>query len=335
MSIDLRTRYLGLELKNPIVASAGPLTGRLDTLAELEAAGVAAVVLPSLFEEQIEREEVEINRLYEYGTESFPEALTYRPEMDDYHTGPESYLRLVEEARARLCVPIIGSLNGTTRGGWVEYARLIEGAGADAIELNVYFLATDPDRTAVDVEARYLELVAEVRSAVSIPLAVKVGPFFSSMANMARRLIDSGADGLVLFNRFLQPDIDLETLTVQPRLVLSTSEELRLPLRWIAILRPLLAASLAATTGVHTAEDVIKVLLTGADAVMATSSLTRHGPSHVATLLAGLESWLVEKEYESVAQMKGSLSQRNSPDPAAFERANYVKAITSYTGVVI
>jgi dihydroorotate dehydrogenase (fumarate) len=335
MSVDLSTRYLGLALKNPVVASAGPLTGRIDTLRQLESAGAAAVVLPSLFEEQIEREAIEITRMYEQGAESFFEALSYQPEMQDYDTGPQSYLRFVEEAKDSLSIPVIGSLNGTSRGGWVEYARLIEGAGADAIELNIYLVATNPDQTAEDVESRYIELVAEVRSAVSVPVAVKIGPFFSSMANMARKLAAAGADGLVLFNRFLQPDIDLETLTVQPRLVLSTSEELRLPLRWIAILRPFLSASLAATTGVHTADDVIKLLLTGADAVMTTSALLKHGPSHVQTLILGLETWLVEKQYESVKQMKGSLSQRNSPDPAAFERANYVKAITSYSGAVI
>jgi dihydroorotate dehydrogenase (fumarate) len=334
MSVDLRTTYLGLSLRNPIVASCGPLTGKLDSLKRLEEAGVAAVVLPSLFEEQILREEQEIQRLYEYGTESFAEAITYRPEMETYDIGPQSYLKLVENAKAALSVPVIGSLNGTSPGGWVDYACQIESAGADALELNIYLLATDPDATSAQVEERYLELVRKVSGAVSIPVAVKVGPFFSSPANMARRLVEAGANGLVLFNRFLQPDIDLETLEVVPNLVLSTSNDLRLPLRWMAILRPLLTASLAATTGVHTSEDVLKLLLVGADVTMTTSSLLKKGPGHVRTLLEGVERWMTEKEYESVRQLQGSLSQRNSPDPAAFERANYVKTITTYSSVV-
>jgi dihydroorotate dehydrogenase (fumarate) len=334
VSVDLRSTYLGLALKNPIVASCGPLTGKLEHLKRLEDAGVAAVVLPSLFEEQIVREQQEVNRLYEYGTESFAEALTYRPEMEDYNTGPQAYLRLVEEAKGALSVPVVGSLNGMSPGGWVEYARLVEGAGADALELNIYFLATDPDETSARVEQRYLDLVGEVKGAVSIPVAVKVGPSFSSPANMARRLVGAGADGLVLFNRFLQPDIDLETLQVVPHLVLSTSDEVRLPLRWIAVLRPLLSASLAATSGVHTAEDVLKLLLAGADVTMTTSGVLKKGPGHVRTLLDGVERWMAEKEYRSVAQLRGSLSQQNCPDPAAFERANYVKTITSYSSVV-
>lgn len=334
MSVDLRTTYLGLNLRNPVVASCGPLTGKLDSLKRLEEAGVAAVVLPSLFEEQILREEQEIQRLYDYGTESFAEAITYLPEMETYDTGPQSYLKLVERAKAALSVPVIGSLNGTSPGGWVDYARQIESAGADALELNIYLLATDPNATSAEVEQRYLDLVQKVSGAVSIPVAVKVGSHFSSPANMARRLVDAGANGLVLFNRFLQPDINLETLEVVPNLVLSTSNDLRLPLRWMAILRPLLTASLAATTGVHTSEDVLKLLLVGADVTMTTSSLLKKGPGHVRTLLEGVERWMVEKEYESVSQLRGSMSQRNSPDPAAFERANYVKTITSYSSTV-
>lgn len=334
MSVDLRTTYLGLNLRNPVVASCGPLTGKLDSLKRLEEAGVAAVVLPSLFEEQILREEQEIQRLYDYGTESFAEAITYLPEMETYDTGPQSYLKLVERAKAALSVPVIGSLNGTSPGGWVDYARQIESAGADALELNIYLLATDPNATSAEVEQRYLDLVQKVSGAVSVPVAVKVGSHFSSPANMARRLVDAGANGLVLFNRFLQPDINLETLEVVPNLVLSTSNDLRLPLRWMAILRPLLTASLAATTGVHTSEDVLKLLLVGADVTMTTSSLLKKGPGHVRTLLEGVERWMVEKEYESVSQLRGSMSQRNSPDPAAFERANYVKTITSYSSTV-
>jgi dihydroorotate dehydrogenase (fumarate) len=331
MSVSLRTKYLGLDLKNPLVPSSGPVTGRIETLIKLEEAGAAAVVLPSLFEEQITREEVEIALLYDFQNEGFAEAQTYLPEMDNYHTGPESYLRLVRQAKQSLTIPIIGSLNGTSNGGWVHYGKMIEDAGADALELNIYYLATDPDMTALQVENQYLELVSGVRGAVSIPLAVKIGPFFSSMANMARRLFSAGADGLVLFNRFLQPDIDLESLSVEPRLVLSSSDELRLPLRWIAILRSYFDQSLAATSGVHSSEDVIKLLLAGADVAMATSALLKNGPGLVSEILVGLRTWMEDKEYVSVAQMKGSMSQRNSPDPAAFERANYVKTIQSYT----
>jgi len=335
MSISLRTKYLGLDLKNPVVASAGPHTGRIDSLMKLEEAGASAVVLPSLFEEQISREEVEIAMLYDFQNEGFAEAQSYLPEMEDYHTGPESYLRLVRQAKQSLTIPVIGSLNGTTNGGWIHYGKLIEEAGADALELNIYYLPTDPEMTSIEVENQYLDLVAGVRGAVSIPLAVKIGPFFSSIANMAKRLFGSGADGLVLFNRFLQPDIDLEKLSVEPRLVLSSSDELRLPLRWIAILRSYFEQSLAATSGLHTAEDVIKLLLAGADVAMTTSGVLKKGPGLISDLLLGLRTWLEEKEYVSVEQMKGSMSQRNCADPAAFERANYVKAIQSYSSQTV
>lgn len=331
MSVSLRTRYLGLDLKNPVVASAGPLTGRIDTLIKLEEAGAGAVVLPSLFEEQIVKEEVEIALLYDFSNEGFAEAQTYLPEMDTYNTGPDQYLRLVRQARRSLTVPVIGSLNGASRGGWIHYGKLIEDAGADALELNIYFLATDPEVTAAQVENQYLELVSGVRAAVSIPLAVKIGPFFSSVGNMAKRLFAAGADGLVLFNRFLQPDIELERMSVEPHLVLSSSDELRLPLRWIAILRSYFDQSLAASSGVHGPEDVIKLLLAGADVAMTTSGVLKHGPGLIADLLLGLRTWLEEKDYVSVEQMKGSMSQRNCPDPAAFERANYVKAIRSFS----
>lgn len=335
MSLSLRTKYLGLDLKNPIVASAGPLTGRIDSLMKLEEAGAAAVVLPSLFEEQITREEVEIALLYDFQNEGFAEAQSYLPEMETYNTGPENYLRLVRQAKQSLTVPVIGSLNGVTNGGWLHYGKMIEEAGADGLELNIYYLPTDPEMTSADVENRYLDLVASVRQAVSIPLAVKMGPFFSSIANMAKRLFATGADGLVLFNRFLQPDIDLESLSVEPRLVLSSSDELRLPLRWIAILRSYFEQSLAATSGVHTPDDVIKLLLAGADVAMTTSAVLKKGPGVVSDLLLGLRTWLEEKEYVSVEQMKGSMSQRNCADPAAFERANYVKTIQSYSSQVV
>jgi len=334
MSISLHTKYLGLDLKNPLVASSGPLTGRIDTLKKLEEAGAAAVVLPSLFEEEIVREGVEIAMLYDYQNEGFGEAQTYLPEMENYNTGPETYLQLVRQAKQSLTIPVIGSLNGTSNGGWIQYGKMIEEAGADALELNIYYLAADPEMTAQQVEKQYLELVASVRGAVSIPLAVKVGPFFSSMANMAKRLFHAGADGLVLFNRFIQPDIDLDTLTVESRLVLSSRDELWLPLRWIAILRSYFDQSLAATRGVHTSEDVIKLLLAGADVTMTTSGVLKHGPGLISDLLVGLRTWLEEKEYVSVEQMKGSMSQRNSPDPAAFARVNYVKTIQSYSSQI-
>jgi dihydroorotate dehydrogenase (fumarate) len=330
MSVDLSTRYLGLKLRNPLVVSACSLTGQLDALRRMEDAGAAAAVLPSLFEEQIDHDQMAVHEFYESRAEAFPEALSFFPDVDGYNAGPDAYLRQVEQAKSALSIPIIGSLNGNSTGGWVRYARLIQDAGADSLELNVYHVATDPDETPAEVEARYTHLVAEVRGSVTIPLAVKIGPFFSSLPYTARRLVGSGADGLVLFNRFLQPDIDLESLKVSPHLVLSTSEELRLPLRWIAILRPLLTASLAATSGVHTAADVLKVLLAGADVAMTASSLYKHGVIHIRTLLDGMTSWLDEHEYDSVEQMKGSLSRENAPDPAAFERANYIKTLVDF-----
>jgi len=332
MSVDLRSRYLGLELKNPVVASASPMTGSIDRLKRLEDAGVAAVVLPSLFEEQIEHEEMATYNLMLAGTELSPEAHGFFPEMQDYKTGPDNYLKMIGEAKRALSVPVIPSLNGHTPGGWTQIARQLEQAGADAIELNIYFLATDLEDTSTEIEKRYTDLVASVRSIVTVPLAVKVSPYFSAMANMASRLAEAGASGLVLFNRFLQPDILLDELEVSPRLVLSTSDELRLALRWIAILRGRVRASLAATGGAHTPDDVLKLLLAGADCVMIASSLLRKGPKHVATLVGSVEKWMAEREYVSVEQMKGSLSQHACPDPAAFERANYMKALTSYTG---
>lgn len=335
MSVDLRTTYLGMNLRNPLVVAACPLTGRIETMKRLEEAGASAFVLPSLFEEQVAHEILSMHRMHQFGSDSFPEALSYFPEMDTYNTGHDSYLEHIAEAKRSVTVPVIASLNGMTRGGWVQCARMIEDAGADALELNIYFLATDPDATGEQVEQQYLDLVADVRATVKIPIAVKVGPYFSSLPHMAKRLVEAGASGLVLFNRFLQPDVSLETLEVTPHLVLSTRDELRLPLRWIAILRPRLAASIAASSGVHTAEDVLKLLLVGADVTTTASSLLKHGPGHLHNLLEGVTAWMVEKEYASVAQMKGSLSQWNCPDPAAFERANYIKTLTSYTGTPI
>jgi dihydroorotate dehydrogenase (fumarate) len=331
MSADLRSKYLGMELRNPIVAAASPMTSTIDSLKRLQDAGIAAVVLPSLFEEQIEHEEMATHNLMLAGTEMSPEAHGFFPEMQNYNTGPGNYLKMIGDAKLALSVPVIASLNGYTTGGWTQIARQLDQAGADAIELNIYFLATDPTNTSAEIEKRYTDLVASVSSMVKIPVAVKVSPYFSAMANMATRITLAGASGLVLFNRFVQPDILLDELEVAPHLVLSTSDELRLALRWIAILRGRVCASLAATGGAHTADDVLKLLLAGADCVMLASSLLRKGPGHVTALISSIEKWMSEREYVSVEQMKGSLSQQACPDPAAFERTNYMKALTSFT----
>lgn len=330
MSPDLRTRYLSLDLEHPVVASASPLTGDLDTLKALEEAGAAAVVLPSLFEEQIEHEEVALHETLELGAHSFGEALTYFPEMDDYNTGPGRYVEHVAAAKQALSIPVIASINGVTPGGWVRYAELLQQAGADAIELNVYAVETDPYASAASVEDRTLRLVSKVRAAVTVPLAVKVGPYYTAFAHVAQRFGDARADGLVLFNRFLQPEIDLETLTVKPELRLSSPDELRLPLRWIAILSGRVPLSLAATSGVRSADDVVKLVLAGADAVMVASELLRRGPQVVTELRDGLRDWLGEREYASVEQAKGSMSQASCGDPHAFERAQYVRTLVGY-----
>jgi dihydroorotate dehydrogenase (fumarate) len=330
--VDLRTRYLGLELDNPLVPSASTLSSRIDTLKRLEDAGAAAVVMQSLFEEQIEHDETQTYRVLETGADAFTEtAGSFFPELEEYNTGPDEYLRHLEASKRELSIPVIGSLNGISGGGWIRYAKLIENAGADALELNVYLIAADPAETGDQVERRYLELVGEVRESVSLPIAVKIGPYFSSMANMAQRLVTAGADGLVLFNRFVQPDIDLETLEVEQTLHLSTSEELLVGLRWIAILRGQLDASIAATTGIHTPEDAVKVLLAGADVAMMASALFRHGPEHLTTMRDGIASWLEEHEYASLEQMKGSVSEQNVKDPVAFSRSNYMKMLVDYT----
>lgn len=331
MSPDLSTTYLGLRLDSPLVVSACPLCEDLEALRRMEDAGAAAAVFPSLFEEQIEQEELDLFFLHEQGTESFAEALTYLPQLDRYNVGPEGYLRRLEAAREAVSMPLLGSLNGATPGGWVRYAKLIEETGADALELNIYFVAADAGLSSHEVEERYLELVADVRSAVSIPLAVKVAPFFSAFANMAGRLVSAGADGLVLFNRFVHPDIDLETLTVVPKIELSRSHEARLPLTWIALLHNKVDASLAATTGIHTAADALKLLLAGADVTMMASAVLRHGPEHIRPVLDGMRSWMREREYESVAQLKGSMSQQHCPDATAYERLNYMKTLASFS----
>ena len=332
MTVDLSTKYLGLKLKNPLVIAACPLTQSLDHLRRLEDAGAAAVVLSSLFEEQIEREEVEFTRAQEFGTDSFAEALTYFPKQEEFRFGPENYLEMIGKAKKAVGIPIMGSLNGVSRGGWIRYAKLIQEAGADALELNVYFIAADTEMTGPEVESQYLDLVSEVKRSVSIPLAVKIGPYFSSPGSMAKRLVEAGADGLVLFNRFLQPDIDLEDLIATPRLVLSTPNELLLPLRWVAILHGRLSASLAVTSGIHDAQGMLKALLAGADVGMVASVLYKQGIGQVGRILMAMSEWMDEKEYESVEQLKGSMSQENCPDPAAFARGNYMKTLASFTG---
>jgi dihydroorotate dehydrogenase (fumarate) len=329
--MDLRTTYLGLELENPLVPSASTLSSRIDTLKRLEDSGASAVVMQSLFEEQIEHEEIQTNRVLETGADSFTEARSFFPELEEYNTGPDEYLRHLEACKRELRIPVIGSLNGITDGGWIRYAKLIEDAGADALELNVYFVAADPDEPGEQVERRYLDLVASVRDTVSLPLAVKIGPFFSSVANISQRLVAAGADGLVLFNRFVQPDIDLELLEVGHTLRLSTSDELLLGLRWIAILHGRLDASLAATTGIHTPEDAVKMLLAGADVTMMASALFRHGPEHLVRMHEGISAWLEEHGYASVEEMKGSFSEQNVEDPIAFSRSNYMKMLVSFT----
>jgi dihydroorotate dehydrogenase (fumarate) len=333
--VNLSTEYLGIRLKNPIVASASPSNANFDMLKDLEQAGIAAVVMPSLFEEQVEFEEGQFAALQDYGGESFAEAASYFPEMDDYNTGPDEYLNTIEKARETVDVPIIGSLNGVTAGGWTRYAKKIESAGAWALELNMYYLPTDANVTAEQVEANYLELVADVKSQITIPLAVKIGPYFSSLANFAKKLSEAGADGLVLFNRFMQPDINLETMQIDARIDLSHSSEMRLPLRWVAILRGQIEASLAATSGIHGHKDVVKLLMAGADVTMITSTILRHGPEVVKKILDDLQEWLKEHGYRSVSQFKGGMSYKNCPNAAALERSNYMKALTSYTGPYI
>ncbi len=335
MSVDLGTSYLGLKLKNPLVVSACPLCAQLDVLRRLEDAGAAAAVLPSLFEEQIEHDAEEIIKVEEFGTDSFAEALTYFPKQEEYITDPEKYLKTIESAKRAVDIPVIASLNGASLGGWIRYARLMQDAGADAVELNIYFVAADPEQTGRDVEAQYLELVSAVKQSISIPLAVKVGPFFSSMSEMAVRLSDSGADGLVLFNRFFQPDIDLESMEARPRLQLSAPAELLVPLRWIAFLHGRVGASLAASGGIHDAAGLLKAVAAGADVGMIASVLYMKGVGHIASMLAGVRQWLEANEYSSVEQLKGCMSRENCPDPAAFQRGNYMRALTSYVGKAI
>jgi dihydroorotate dehydrogenase (fumarate) len=325
--MDLTTRYMGLKLKNPLVLSASPLTHDLENYRKLEDEGVAAIVTHSIFEEQIREEANELDHYMTFGTEKFAESLSFFPKPSEFILGPEEYLNHLRKAKKAVDIPVIASLNGYTLGGWTEYAKLIQEAGADALELNIYFLPTDPEETGEKIEKTYLSILKAVKDEVKIPVALKLSPFFSSMANMAKKLDAAGADGLVLFNRFYQPDIDLDTLEVVPNLIFSTSQAMRLPLTWIAILYGQLKASLAATGGIHEAQDAIKMILVGADVTMVCAALLEGGVGHAKKILSEMEEWMEKNEYESVKQMKGILSQKSCPDPQAFERANYMKAI--------
>ena len=331
--MDLKTTYLGLDLKNPIVVSPSPLCGDLANIKLMEDSGASAVILQSIFEEQINLESLALDQNLSGGEYSQSEASSYFPELEDYGMGPNSYLEHIAQAKAAVDIPIIGSLNGVSTGGWIEHAKLIQEAGADALELNVYYVSTDPTRTGTDVENMYEELVRNVKSNVTIPVAVKIGPYFSSFANMADRIAKAGADGLVLFNRFYQPDIDLEALEVKPNIILSSPGRMRLRLRWIAILYKAIQADFALTGGVHSGTDVIKAMMAGAKVAMTTSALLKSGIDHITTLRNGVLQWMEEHEYESIAQMQGSMSQQSVADPEAFERANYMQTIKSYTPV--
>ncbi len=334
MSLDLTTTYLGLKLKHPIISSASPMTQTLDGIRKLEDAGVAAIVMHSLFEEQLLREAAELHFATLQGTESYAEAQSYFPEPEQYLLGPEEYLKLLWKAKQVIGVPVIASLNGSTSGGWVEYARKMEDAGADALELNIYYLPTDSGMSSEQIEQNYLDVLSAVKSQVRIPVALKLSPYFSNLAYMARRLDEAGADALVLFNRFYQPDLDVDNLEVWPHVELSSSTEIRLPLRWIAILYGNLRCNLAATTGIHTAKDVFKMMMAGADATMMLSALYQHGLGHVKNVLEDMERWMEIHEYDSVQQMRGSMSQMSVMDPGAYERANYMKTLQSFRPMV-
>lgn len=334
--VDLRTTYLGIPLKNPLVASASPLSQKIETVKQLEESGISAIVMYSLFEEQIVHDSLRLHRDVTQGIESFAEAQTYLPDMGayqdlrQYSIGPDTYVENLRKIKKAVSIPVIGSLNGFTNGGWIEYAHKIEQAGADALELNIYNLPTDPDLTSEQLETEYIALVRAIRESIRIPIAVKLSPFFTALPNFAKQLAAAGADGLVLFNRFYQPDFDLEELEVVPRLVLSTSQELRLPLRWIAILYGRVPVDFGLTSGIHTAVDVIKGVMAGASVCMTASALLKYGIEYANDILEGVRSWMEEREYESIRQMKGSMSQQAVAEPTAFERVNYIKVLSSF-----
>ncbi|MBN1218621.1 MAG: dihydroorotate dehydrogenase-like protein [Anaerolineae bacterium] len=328
--MDLTTTYMGMTLKNPLVPSASPLSEDINNIRKMEDAGASAVVMYSLFEEQIIGESEQLDHFLSYGEESFAEALTYFPEAESYNVGPDGYLELIRQAKAAVDIPVIGSLNGVSSGGWIEYAQKIEQAGANGLELNIYYIPTSIKMTGSEVEQMYVDIVKDVKSSISIPVAVKLNPYFSATVNMAQRLAEAGADALVLFNRFYQPDLDLERLEVVPNLVLSNSNELRLPLRWVAILYGRVPVDFAITSGVHTYLDVLKGLMAGARVTMMTSELLRNGIERIGVILDEMREWMDEGEYDSVAQMQGSMSQKNVAEPAAFERANYMKVLHSW-----
>jgi dihydroorotate dehydrogenase (fumarate) len=328
--MDFSTEYMGMKLRSPLVASASPLWDNLDNIKRAEDAGAGAVVLFSLFEEQIRHERELVNYYLSHGTDAFAEAQTFFPEPPTYHARPDEYLELIHRARQAVSIPIIASLNGTSIGSWTKFARRMQEAGASALELNIYNIPTDMNVSGAEIEQSYIDILTAVKHTISIPVAIKLSPYFSNLANMARKLDNAGADALVLFNRFYQPDINLDTLEVEPHVLLSTPQALRLPLTWIGILHGRVRASLAATSGVHTAEDALKVLLAGANVAMMTSVLLKHGIGHLGDVQRDMLAWLEGNEYDSVTQLRGSLSQINSPDPAAFERVQYMRALTTY-----
>jgi dihydroorotate dehydrogenase (fumarate) len=332
--VDLTTYYMGMKLRTPLVVSASPLSQEIASIRRLEDVGASAIVLYSLFEEQLRQESLELDYHLNAGTDSFAESLSFFPQASEYRLGPEGYLEHIRKARQAVGIPIIASLNGATAGGWAEFAKEIEEAGADALECNIYSIPTDPDVTSTEIEQTYIDIVKSVKNAISIPVAVKISPYFSNLANMAKRLDQAGANALVLFNRFYQPDIDLDELEIRPNVLLSTPQALRLPLTWIAILYGRIQASLAGTSGVHDAPEVIKLLMAGANVTMMCSALLRNGINHLQYVETGVVEWMHKHEYESVQQMQGSMSQIRCPDPGAFERAQYMRAVKSLQHVL-
>ncbi len=328
--MNLTTRYLGFKLRTPLVPSASPLSEKIDNIKRMEDAGAPAVVFHSLFEEQVRRDHHELQYYLDQGTESYAESLTYFPDRAEFKVGPEAYLEHIAQAKAAVDIPIIGSLNGTTFGGWMTYARQIEEAGADALELNIYSIPSDPEVSGEDIETSYLTILASIKAQLKIPVAVKLSPFFTNFARFAQRADRNGANALVLFNRFYQPDIELETLEISPNVLLSTPMAMRLPMRWIAMLYGRIGANLAATSGIHRATDALKMLMAGADVTMLCSVLLRRGIEHIRVIEREMREWMEEHEYESVEQLKGSMSQKNCPDPSAFERAQYMRALATY-----